>query len=150
MKRCAIAVMMLMFMMIISNTADALCVTVDKANIRVGPGKNYAKAWEVYKYMPFKKVGSSVSGDWYAIQDVDGDVNWVHKKLISDKISCAVVTKDNINVRTGPGTKYSMSSLSPAKHYHSFKVLKKKGIWVRVQDETGTIGWIHKDFLWIH
>ncbi|MGQ9571025.1 MAG: SH3 domain-containing protein [Thermodesulfovibrionales bacterium] len=33
--------------------------------------------------------------------------------------------------------------------YYSFRVLKRKGMWVKVRDEQGNIGWIHRNHLWI-
>jgi len=140
---------LILFTVIATSHANALCVNVSKANLRTGPSTNYEIAWVVYKYMPLVKVGASLSGDWYAVRDVDGDVSWIHKKLVTKKYKCAVVKKEEVNVRTGPGTKYSKSFLSPANQYYSFKVLQKKGIWVRVQDEWADIGWIHGDYLWI-
>ncbi len=133
----------------IASYADALCVSTNKANLRDGPGTNYEVVWEVYKYMPFLKVGVSLSGNWYAVRDVDGDVNWIHKGLMTNRYHCAVVKTEEVNVRTGPGTKYSKSYSSPAKKYYSFKVLKRKGMWIRVKDEWGDIGWIHRNYLWI-
>jgi SH3-like domain-containing protein len=133
----------------IASYVDALCVSTNKANLRDGPGTNYEVVWEVYKYMPFLKVGVSFSGNWYAVRDVDGDVNWIHKGLMTNRYHCAVVKTEEVNVRTGPGTKYSKSYSSPAKKYYSFKVLKRKGMWVRVKDEWGDIGWIHRNYLWI-
>jgi SH3-like domain-containing protein len=149
MKKIVLLLPVFLITVFFLNSAHAVCVKVAKANLRTGPSKNYEKAWEVFKYMPFLKVGASNSGSWYAVRDVDGDVNWIHKDLISSKIKCAVVKKAEVNVRTGPGTGYSKSPLSPATQYYSFKVLKRKGKWVRVQDEFGNIGWIHVDYLWI-
>ncbi len=129
--------------------ANALCVNTQRANVRIGPGENYEVIWEVYKYMPFVKVGFSLSGEWYAVSDIDQDVNWIHKRLVTDKYKCAVVKTEVVNVRTGPGTNYSKSSLSPAKIYYSYKIMKRKGMWVKVMDEWGDIGWIHRNYLWI-
>lgn len=131
-----------------ADTAHALCVKTAKANLRTGPGTNYEISWEVFRYMPFQKVGSSLSGDWYAVKDVDGDVHWIHSKLLTGKYRCVVVKAEEVNMRKGPGTSYSKSPLSPVKKYYSFKFLRKKGSWVRVQDEKETIGWIHRKFLW--
>ena len=149
MKKLSAAVIFLLFILSSSVDAGALCVNVSKANLRSGPSTKYEKVWEVYKYMPFKKVGVSLSGDWYAVQDVDGDVSWIYKKLVTEKYQCAVVKSEEVNVRKGPGTKYGKSSSGPAKQYYSFKVLKKQGRWVKVKDEWGVIGWVHADYLWI-
>lgn len=147
MKKLYVALYVILAVFIL-RSANALCVKADRANIRTGPGKNFEKIWEVYRYMPFVKVGSSLSGEWYAVKDVDGDVNWIYKRLLTDKYRCAVVKKEEVNVRTGPGKKYSRSFLSPARKYYSFRVLKIKGAWAKVKDDRG-VGWIYRNFLWI-
>ncbi len=149
MKKILVALGMILSVLFILRHSNALCVSAQKANLRAGPSTNYEIVWEVYKYMPFVRVGVSLSRSWYAVRDVDGDVNWIHKKLITEKYKCAVVKTEEVNVRIGPGTNYSKSSLSPAKKYYSFKVLRRKGMWVRVRDELGNIGWIHRNYLWI-
>lgn len=135
--------------LVTAHHTNALCVKVPKANLRTGPGTNYEIAWKVFKYMPFQKVGVSLQGDWYAVSDVDRDVNWIYKNLLTNSFSCAVVKSEKVNVRTGPGTNHSESQMGPAKKYHSFRVLETKGTWVKVRDEWNNTGWIHRDFLWI-
>ncbi len=131
-----------------SSYSYALCVSVPEANLRSGPGTKYKKTWEVFKYMPFKKV--SAQGDWYKVKDVDGDAHWVFRKLITEKYKCAVVKVDRVNVRSGAGTNYSKSALSPALKYDSFRVIKIKSKWVNVEDEFGDKGWIFRNLLWIN
>jgi SH3-like domain-containing protein len=126
---------------------SALCVAVDKANVRVGPGTSYEVVWEVFRYMPFLKVGISNSGTWYAVKDVDGDVNWIHKDLVTGKCRCAVVKASAVNVRSGPGTRYS--AVCTATKYYTFKVIGRKGGWLKLVDEKGDQGWIHRDLLWV-
>jgi SH3-like domain-containing protein len=99
--------------------------------------------------MPFEKVGASSSGKWYAVKDVDGDVNWISKGLTTNSFRCAVVKESQVNIRVGPGTRYRKTGSSPAQQYASFKVLKRRGSWVKVKDEWGKVGWISKRFLWI-
>lgn len=149
MKKILVALGIILSILFIIRHSNALCVSAQKANLRAGPGTNYEIAWEVYKYMPFSKVGVSLSGDWYAVRDVDGDVNWIHKRLVTNRYRCAVVKIQEVNVRTGPGTNYSKSTLSLAKKYYSFKILQRRGIWIKVKDDMGNIGWIHKNYLWI-
>ena len=131
----------------LSSLSFALCVNVSDANLRKGPGTNYEKTWEVFKFMPFKKI--SAKGNWYKVKDLDGDRHWIFKKLVTGKFECGVVKREKINVRTGPGTKYSLSGLSPALKYDSFRILERKSTWVRVQDEFGDKGWIFRKLLWI-
>ena len=139
------------FLLIIGTACDvyALCVNVSKANIRMGPGTRYEKAWQVFRYMPFSKIGISTDGAWYAIKDVDGDVNWIYKNLVTTQYHCAAVKSDWVNVRTGPGTNYRKSAMSPALLYDAFKVIKRQGRWVKVKDQFGQSGWIHRSYLWI-
>jgi len=129
--------------------ANAVCVRAPKANIRTGPGKNYEIVWEVYRYMPFQRVGTSLSGNWYAVKDVDGDVSWIHRNLVTRKYRCAVVKAEEANIRSGPGTRYARSPMGPARQYYSFRVVKKNGDWIKVKDEWGSAGWIHRDLVWI-
>jgi len=141
-------ILCLSFAAFAANPAYAVCVSVSKANVRSGPGTWYEKLWDVYKYTPLQKVGVSVSGDWYAARDVDGDVVWIKKGLVTNGYGCAVVKTDKVNVRTGPGTSRPMSPMSPAVHYDSFRVMEKRGGWIKVKDGKGNTGWIEKSYLW--
>ena len=141
------ACLLLYSLALVSGNADALCVTVSEANLRSGPGTNYDKTWEVYKYMPLRKVGQK--GDWYKVKDVDGDSHWIYKKLVSASVHCAVVRKSTANVRTGPGTNYPKVNWSPVEHYYSFRRIGSKGDWIKVKDEAGDTGWVAKSLLWL-
>lgn len=130
-----------------SATASAACVKVPEANLRQGPGTDSEISWEVFKYMPLKKIGQK--GGWYQVEDVDGDRHWIYGKLLSNSMRCAVVKMEEANVRTGPGTNYEKSPLSPVEKYYSFKVIKTQGSWVKVEDEVFNEGWVYKPLLWI-
>jgi len=146
-KKTLSSIAIILTFLIFSKTTEALCVNVPQANLRSGPGTNYEKTWQVFKYMPFKKI--TKKGDWYKVKDVDGDIHWIYGKLLTDKFKCAVVKVDEANVRSGPGIKFKKNALSPALRYDSFRVLKIKGSWVKVIDEYGDTGWIFKKLLWI-
>lgn len=130
-----------------NDNAYALCVKTSDANLRSGPGTKHKKTWEVFKYMPLKKIGSQ--GNWYKVKDVDGDIHWVYHTLVTDKYKCAVVKIKKANVRSGPGTNYKINILSPALKYYSFKVIDTKQSWVNVMDEYDDKGWIHRNLLWV-
>ncbi len=148
MKKSLILILVLLSMIIFSDLSYALCVNVPDANLRSGPGTKYKKTWEVFKYMPFKKLSKKTN--WYRVQDVDGDIHWIYRKLVTDKFRCAVVKVEKANIRTGPGTNYSKSAVSPSLKYDAFKVLKTKSPWVKVIDEFGDTGWISRKLLWIY
>jgi SH3-like domain-containing protein len=128
-------------------TAFALCIKAPEANLRQGPSTRYEKSWEVFKYMPLRKIGQR--GKWYQVKDVDGDTHWVYNRLVTGSMRCAVVKVDKANMRNGPGTKYAKSPLSPVEKYYAFKVTGSKGRWVKVEDEMHNEGWVAKWLLWI-
>jgi uncharacterized protein YgiM (DUF1202 family) len=130
------------------NSTFALCVTADTANLRPGPGTKYdPPSWQVFKYMPLKKLAKK--GNWYKVQDIDGDTHWIFNKLVTSKFKCAVVMVDEANIRSGPGDNYKKTILSPLYQYESMKVLETKGDWVKILFESDDTGWIWKNLLWI-
>jgi SH3-like domain-containing protein len=145
-----IAAVVFSFLLISPVYSHALCVKGSLVNIRSGPGTNYKSVWQVYRYMPLKKVGVSLSGVWYAVMDVDGDVNWIHKSLLTGAYRCAVVKSESVNVRRGPGMHYRKKYPEPMRQYDSFRVLRMKGAWVEVKDDMDNSGWINKHRLWIN
>ncbi len=147
MKKLLFCALFLFVLLIFNNNVYSLCVTADTANLRSGPGTNHEKSWQVFKYMPLKKV--SKEGNWYKVQDVDGDTHWIYYKLITEKFKCAVIKADQANVRSGPGTQYKKTILSPLYQYESLKVLKTKDSWVNVMYEGGDKGWIFNNLVWI-
>lgn len=127
--------------------ASAWCIKAPEANLRKGPGTNFEKSWQVFQYMPLRKIEQK--GDWYRVQDVDGDTHWVYRNLVTNGMSCATVKVREANVRTGPGTNHEASPLSPVDKYYSFKVVETRGDWVRVEDAASNEGWVYKPLLWI-
>jgi len=148
MKRMLVLTVISMILLAAGGSVNAMCVNVPEANLRSGPGISYEKSWGVFKYMPFRKL--SYKSNWYKVRDVDGDDHWIHRKLVTDKYDCAVVKVDTANIRKGPGTNYQKKYLTPVIKYDSFKVLKRKGQWVKVMDEFGDNGWIFRKLLWIY
>lgn len=130
-----------------SSSAEALCIKNRRANLRQGPGLNYDKIWEVFRYMPFQQLGKK--GEWLRVKDMDGDIYWVHKSLTTKSFKCAVIKKDATNFRSGPGTKYKKVKGMPGEKYFSMKVLKIKDNWVQVVDAWGDKAWVYRPLVWI-
>jgi SH3-like domain-containing protein len=122
---------------------ERLAVAVPKANIRSGPGTHHEIVWQVYKYYPVKTIKKS--GSWYWFVDFEGDRGWIHESLVR-RIPTVITIKGICNIRSGPGTKYKI--VLEAEKGVSFKVLKRKGSWIRVQHADGDKGWIHKSLVW--
>lgn len=147
MKKTYLVICTAFIMAAMHNHALALCVNVPEANLRTGPGTKYEKSWEVFKYMPFQKL--TRKGNWYKVRDVDGDIHWIYKKLVTGSFKCAVVKKGKANIRSGPGTQFSKKYLSPAMKYDAFKILKTQKSWAKIVDEFGDTGWIYRKLVWI-
>ncbi|MDM8521948.1 SH3 domain-containing protein [Desulfococcaceae bacterium HSG8] len=123
--------------------ADRLSVKASIANIRSGPGTKYEILWKVEKYYPLKILKKS--GKWYRFVDFEGDRGWIYRSLVG-KTPTVIVKKENCNVRSGPGKKFSVAFR--AVKGVVFKVLKRKGNWIHVQHADGDKGWIAKSLVW--
>lgn len=123
--------------------AERVSVSVPIANIRSGPGKNYEILWNIEKYHPLQIVEKK--GVWYKFRDFEDDMAWIHNSLVNKKAS-VITKKTKCNVRSGPGSKYTI--VFTVEKAVPFKVLSKKGNWVEIQHSDGDKGWIHKSLVW--
>lgn len=122
---------------------ERLTVAVPKANIRSGPGTKYDIIWQVYKYYPLRVIKKT--GSWYRFSDFEGDKGWIYRSLVR-KIPSVITIKEKCNIRSGPGTKYSV--LFTTEKGVAFKVINRKGSWIHVRHSDGDKGWIYKSLVW--
>ncbi|MCK5162890.1 MAG: SH3 domain-containing protein [Desulfobacula sp.] len=120
-----------------------LCVTADIANMRSGPGTKHDVLWQVEQYHPVTIVQKK--GNWYKIKDFENDVAWLHKSLLG-KLEGVITIKNKCNVRSKPNTKSSI--LFTVEKGVPFKVLSRKGNWIKIEHADGDIGWIYKTLVW--
>lgn len=125
--------------------AKMASIKSDNARIRSGPGTGYSVLYEVFAGYPLKVLREK--GKWARVVDFEGDIGWIYRPLLS-KARTVIVSKKggNINVRSGPGTRYKVKG--QAEQGVVFRLLKKKGIWVKVRHDNGLSGWIHGKLLW--
>ncbi len=123
--------------------AERLTVAVDVANIRGGPGTKYDILWKIGKYHPLNILKKS--GSWYHFSDFEGDEGWIHRSLIQ-KIPAVITRNNKCNIRSGPGTGFKI--LFAVDKGIPFKILKRKGNWIRIEHSDGDKGWIHKSLVW--
>jgi len=141
-----VTAIILIFVINYSNVAYAgerLTVSASIANVRSGPGTNYDTLWQVNKYYPIKVIKKVAS--WFQFVDFEGDKGWIYSSLVR-KIPSVITTKEDCNIRSGPGTKYSI--VFKSERGVAFKVLKRKGSWIQVQHADGDKGWIYKSLVW--
>ncbi len=113
------------------------------ANIRSGPGSNYEVLWQVEKYYPVIIINKK--GNWYHFKDFENDTGWVHKSLVG-KVRSVISIKNKCNVRSGPGSKHNV--VFTVEKGVPFKLLGKKGNWLKVEYMDGDRGWIYKSLVW--
>ena len=124
-------------------SAERLTVSAPLANIRSGPGTTYDILWQIEKFHPIQIL--KTSGNWYYFRDFEGDEGWIHSSLVQ-KIPSLITIQDKCNIRSGPGTSFSV--LFTIGKGIPFKVLERKGNWFHVQHADGDKGWIHKSLVW--
>ncbi|HGY12178.1 MAG TPA: hypothetical protein ENK36_07425 [Desulfobacterales bacterium] len=120
-----------------------LSVTVGIANMRSGPGTKYDVLWQVEQYYPVRIVEKK--GDWYKIKDFENDVAWLHSSLLG-KIEGVITIKNKCNVRSKANTKSQV--LFTVEKGVPFKVLARKGNWIKIEHADGDVGWIYKTLVW--
>lgn len=122
---------------------ERLTVTAGIANMRSGPGTKYDVLWQVEQYHPVIVVEKK--GKWYKIKDFENDVAWLHESLLG-KVNGVITIKDKCNVRSRPNTKSPV--LFTVERGVPFKVLSRKGNWIKIEHADGDVGWIYKTLVW--
>ena len=59
----SISILTVIFFLVGVDSAMALCIKKEKANLRKGPSTKYEKIWQVFQYMPFKLLKKKVTGN---------------------------------------------------------------------------------------
>jgi SH3-like domain-containing protein len=123
--------------------SQRMAVKSDVANIRAKPDVNSDTLWQAEKYYPLLILEKK--DDWYRFKDFDGDMGWIHDSLVDDTPT-VIVKVNRANVRADAGTQYDLAF--DAERGTPFKVLEKKGRWIKVQHADGDVGWIFDSLVW--
>ncbi len=119
-----------------------ILVTLDKTNIRQGPGTNFVVKAIVEKGTPLVKI--SEQDGWSRVYLPDGEIGWIRNDLHSDK-NYTLFAKEDCNVRDGPGTNFTQ--IDRIQMGSPVIQLDKQGDWFRVKLPSGKEGWIRGDLL---
>ncbi len=116
-----------------------------KVNVRSGPGLKHDVLFQVHLGYPLEV--EQRKGDWVQFTDWLGNEGWVHRPLLSD-IPTAVVLKEQVNVRRGPGLRHRV--VTKVEKGEVYKILQHNGNWVKIGYylEGDAIGWIRDDLVW--
>lgn len=139
----AFVIFSLFFMPVDTLAEERLSVISGIANMRSGPGTEDAVLWQVEQYHPVIVIEKK--GNWYRVKDYENDTAWLHNSLLG-KVESVITVKDKSNVRSKPDTKSSI--LFTVDKGVPFKVLKKKGSWIKIQHADGDVGWIYNSLIW--
>jgi SH3-like domain-containing protein len=123
--------------------AQELCVKVNKANLRSGPGDSYRVTWEAPRNMPLLQVGRQ--GDWLKVQDLDGDIHWVAQALVTADFRCVAVSAEKTQLRSSPSAK--AASTATVARYSAFRRAEAKAEWVQVEFR-GKSAWVSGKAVW--
>lgn len=138
----------LFFSLTTSVYGEMLSIKGEKVNLRSGPGKNYDIKWEYGSGFPLKVI--SKKDGWYKVQDFENDTGWIYKSLLVKQPHMIVKVNRNkdkkINIRSGPGRKYSV--VGKAYYGVVFQTMEQKAGWAKVKHESGLEGWIKRTLLW--
>jgi SH3-like domain-containing protein len=126
-----------------SAASQRMAVKADVANVRAEPDTKADTLWEAEKYYPL--VILEKKGPWYRFKDFAGDGGWVYSSLVDDTPT-VVVKVNRANIRANAGTQYDV--VFDAERGTPFKVLEKKGHWIKVQHSDGDSGWIFDSLVW--
>jgi SH3-like domain-containing protein len=138
-----IPVILLLFVGGIAFASQRMAVKADIANVRARPDTRSDTLWQVEKYYPLLILEKKQA--WYRFKDFEGDVGWIHKSLVDDTPT-VIVKVDRANIRADAGTQYDL--VFDAERGTPFKVLEKKGRWIKVQHADGDTGWIFSSLIW--
>lgn len=136
----------LCLLLVFANIGFALCVTSSGTNMREGPGTNYPITWQVSRFTPLLEVERK--GGWYKVRDMDGDVHWIYRTLVTNSIQCLSIRASAASLRTGPGTQHSYAELPSVGKYYPFKKIDFNPPWYRIQDDKGGKYWVHESLVW--
>lgn len=128
---------------------ETAIVATDVLNVRSGPGTDYGIITKVGLNEKFPVLDKS--GDWYKVQLAYGGSGWVAGWLVSvetpwlpkspqDTGKVAVINGSYVNVRSGPGTGYSI--VAQAGYGERYSLLEASGDWYRIRLNNGSEGWI--------
>ncbi|KYF73936.1 hypothetical protein BE11_50540 [Sorangium cellulosum] len=123
--------------------AELLSVKVPVANFRAGPSTSEPVEFTATRYYPVKVLERA--GGWCKIKDFEGDLAWVADRLLA-RIKTVVIKVPRGNVREAPTT--SAEVAFRAERGEVFKVLDRKGRWLRVVNVEGAKGWLREDLAW--
>ncbi|MFY3790870.1 SH3 domain-containing protein [Ureibacillus sp. MALMAid1270] len=134
-----------------SNKSGELIVVNKKLNLREGPGLAYPVTSSTNEGQALSKLEQQ--GEWILVANGESE-GWIPSwhtstddQVHSTKIKVAIANVDGLNVRAQPTT--SSAVLKQLSIGDELIVKKEDEQWSKVEDSTGTTGWVSNNFITI-
>lgn len=123
-----------------SLTCDTLEIEVSSLNVRTGPSTGYSRVGTVNRAETYVVTGNS-SGAWEEIWFNDS-ARWVYTGSYTSEVEveCGEVTASQLNVRSGPSTRYRKVGTVPRDS--AWSIIGVNGVWRQI--------WYGSEARWVH
>jgi SH3-like domain-containing protein len=132
--------------MSVQGWGQSLCVKANSATLRAEPKASSPVTWTAARYTPLLKLDRK--GNWYKVQDMDGETHWVFHDVVTTEFRCLAVRVAVTNLRQGPGKQFPFVDRPVADRYSAFKRLESQEDWYQVEDLAGVKGWLNETTVW--
>ena len=117
-------------------------------NGRYGPSRDYPCV-RVYKrrFLPMKIL--SEQGEWFFLQDWEGERVWVHRSLCSKRKRYVLTTQSDVSIKDDVCD--NAKTLAVVARMVCLELVRFKGPWLRVKvssDQRKCTGWIPQHLVW--
>ena len=141
----------------IETASGPVSVNAIKLNVRTGPGTSYPVISQVKMDDSLNVIAKDIDNGWLKVQVKNSSTGWVSGKYVTiatnDTVNItskdvvvadgpAQVTVSKLNVRSGPGTNYSV--ISQVKKGDILAVIASvtSNDWLKIQFKDGYTGWV--------
>lgn len=138
-------------------------VTTGALNVRSGPGVNYSVLAKLYNGNSVAAIGRNSANTWLKVRLSGGQEGWANAALVYLNVAIgslpvvdapaapgptAIVAAGELNVRSGPGTGYSV--LATLRNGDNVTLLARNSAttWVKVRTAANVEGWVNVSLLY--
>lgn len=118
-------------------------VSVDKANLRAGPGSDYPQTGILEKGQVVQVEALSSDKLWYRVlAGTSSDDTWVLAEFLAKPSAGIVAGASNVNIRSGPGPIFSQLSTVTETTQLDVLARNRDCSWIKVETPDKMVGWI--------
>ena len=124
-------------------------------NLRQGPGTNYASLGTLKKSEMVTGLAVSTDGQWAQVRKANGVTGWASLKYMTkvampgpnaDEVQM-IVTTDTLNIRSGPGTDYSVDGKANRGDRLGYIKATADWSWVNIKTSANKVGWVSSRYV---